>query len=79
MRRIILLFVVILLSACSGGGGSGPTTSLPPPNSAPTVNAGADQIVDEGATVDLAGTGTDSDGNIVSYRWRQDSGPACYF
>lgn len=38
-------------------------------NQSPTANAGSDQIVNEGATVQLRGTGTDADGTIVSYTW----------
>ena len=39
----------------------------PPPNSAPTVNAGANQNADEGTTVNLVGIGADSDGTIATY------------
>lgn len=41
----------------------------------PTVNAGADQVVIQGAVVNLTGIAADSDGAIASYRWRQLSGP----
>jgi hypothetical protein len=46
----------------------------PPANQPPTADAGANQSVDEGITVNLIGLGTDSDGTIVSYNWQQDSG-----
>jgi hypothetical protein len=46
----------------------------PPANQPPTADAGANQIVDEGTTVNLIGLGTDSDGTIISYNWQQDSG-----
>ena len=43
----------------------------------PTANAGADQTVNEGATVTLTGSGSDPDGDpITSYRWTQTAGPA---
>jgi len=46
-------------------------------NIAPTANAGADQTVDSGATVNLNGTGSnDPDGTIASYAWVQTAGPA---
>jgi uncharacterized repeat protein (TIGR03806 family) len=48
----------------------------PPANQAPTADAGTDQSVDEGVTVSLSGTGTDSDGSIASYSWTQVSGTA---
>jgi len=44
-------------------------------NAAPTVNAGEDQNVEQGVTVDLQASATDQDGNIVSYVWKQTAGP----
>jgi C-terminal processing protease CtpA/Prc len=76
LRVLIILVLGSVLSSCGGGGGSGSPAAVnpPPPNQAPTANAGADQIVDEGATVTLVGAGADSDGTIVSYIWQQESG-----
>ena len=48
-------------------------------NIPPTANAGPDQSVDEGETVNLNGTGTDIDGNIVSYNWTQIIGQRVSF
>jgi hypothetical protein len=46
------------------------------PNHAPTANAGADQTVASGATVNLDGTGSsDPDGGALTYAWTQTSGP----
>ena len=42
-------------------------------NSPPTVDAGADQAVDEGTPVTLSGTATDPDGNPLTYSWTHDS------
>ena len=48
-----------------------------PENIPPVANAGPDQsIVLPLNTVTLTGTGTDVDGTVVSYKWRQLSGPA---
>lgn len=45
-------------------------------NTAPTANAGADQVITlPTSTVSLSGTGTDTDGNIASYSWTKVSGP----
>jgi len=44
-------------------------------NSLPTANAGANQSKPENTTVNLNGSGTDSDGTIVSYFWQKISGP----
>lgn len=43
---------------------------------APTAEAGLDQTVDEKTKVFLKGSGTDSDGTIVGYKWTQTSGPS---
>src|SRR5512138_1793125 len=66
------------LAACGGSSGgndnpppSGPANPPPPPaNTAPTVEAGADQTITlpENA-VDLAGTATDPDNNTLTYAW----------
>ena len=51
----------------------------PPPNQAPTANAGQDQNITLPVnTVSLNGTGTDPDGTISAYRWRNISGPATF-
>lgn len=76
-----MVFVLeFFLSAC-GGGGSEPTAGPPSPptlsaNQPPTAGAGTDQSIDEGAVVNLAGTGTDTDGSIVSTSWQQVDGAA---
>jgi cephalosporin-C deacetylase-like acetyl esterase len=50
---------------------------VPPGNTPPVADAGADQTVAEGATVELNGSGSsDPDGTIASYSWTQLSGPA---
>ena len=43
-------------------------------NTPPAADAGRDQTVDANTQVTLLGSGSDSDGTIVSYRWRQTSG-----
>lgn len=44
-------------------------------NHIPVGNAGANQTVNEGATVFLDGSGVDNDGTVASYLWTQTSGP----
>ncbi|MFP2935014.1 PKD domain-containing protein, partial [Pyxidicoccus sp. 3LG] len=52
------------------------TVSNAPANQAPSANAGADRSVAlPSAGITLTGSGTDPDGNIVSYAWTQVSGP----
>ena len=48
----VLMMVVIFMSACGGGKGAG--------NSSSPTFAGSDQSVNEGATVQLAGTDNNS-------------------
>ncbi len=52
------------------------TVTLTVDNHTPEANAGADQAVDGGAVVTLAGSGSDADGDTVAYLWTQLSGPA---
>ncbi len=73
------LFLTLALSACGGGGGgdgSGGTGS-PASNRAPVADAGGDRFdLPVGAPAIIDGTGsTDPDGDELSYRWAQLSGP----
>ena len=53
-----------------------PTIPAAPVNHAPVANAGVNQTVNENATVTLNGLGSDSDGDQLTYSWKQMSGPA---
>ncbi len=48
----------------------------PDVNIPPAANAGSDQVVLEGAGVTLSGSGTDADGDPLTFSWVQLSGPA---
>lgn len=63
--------VLLLLAGCGGGGEGGEDA---PANQPPSASVGADQTVDAGSTVTLAGSGSDADGSIVAYQWEQTSG-----
>ncbi|HEX6396755.1 MAG TPA: PKD domain-containing protein, partial [Steroidobacteraceae bacterium] len=68
-----VLALTMILAACGGGGGGGKKET---PNRAPVSNAGADQSANKAAAVTLDGSAsTDADGNALSYRWTQTSGP----
>ncbi len=73
-----MLGLALALSACGGSGGEGPEPPGPNPpaivNLPPTANAGLDQLVLTGASVSLAGAGTDPDGSISAYAWTQTAG-----
>ncbi len=45
-------------------------------NKIPLANAGADKVISGKTSYSLTGSGTDSDGTITSYSWRQISGPS---
>ncbi len=47
-----------------------------PVNSPPVANAGDDQTADIGATVTLAGSATDEDGEPLTFVWSQIAGPS---
>ncbi len=47
-----------------------------PNNSPPTANAGPDQKVVPGAAVNLTGSGSDPNGDVLTYSWSEVSGPA---
>jgi hypothetical protein len=75
-RVLIILALGSVLSSCGGGSGAPAAVNPPLPNQAPIADAGADQSVDEGETVELSGSGADSDGDIVRYEWQQVGGIA---
>jgi len=50
-----------------------PTPPSPSINKVPTANAGADKTIQLGESVTMTGTGSDSDGTIVSYKWMKGS------
>ena len=52
------------------------TVTVEADNDAPTADAGPDQEVSEGATVTMAGGGTDPEGERLTYAWTQTGGPA---
>jgi CubicO group peptidase (beta-lactamase class C family) len=85
-NRLTLIATIVLstlaLAACGGGGGGGsspppsspanppPPPPPPPANTAPTVNAGADQTITLPTNaVDLAGSATDAESNSLTYAW----------
>jgi hypothetical protein len=74
--------LVTLVVTDAYGRASNPTTATitvteapPPPNNPPTANAGADRNVNAGSAVTLNGSGSDPDGDALSYIWTQTAGP----
>jgi len=73
IKLLLLIAATIILTACGGGGSSNPGTDAPPANKLPVANAGSDKTVQVNQSVTITGTGTDSDGKIVSYQWKKGS------
>lgn len=78
LETIILLSAVSLMTACGGGGGGGGTAPAAG-NQTPIANAGADIGADERGSTVLNGSGTDADGDALTYAWTQVSGPSVTF
>jgi CubicO group peptidase (beta-lactamase class C family) len=76
---VAIMVAALGLAACGGGGGSDSPSPpanppAPPPsapaNTAPTVNAGADQTIKLPTNaVDLQGSATDAEGGSLTYSW----------
>ncbi len=66
------IIFLIFLNAC-GGGSSDDSTTPSVDNLPPEANAGPDLNVYINQTITITGSGTDSDGTIVSYVWNDDS------
>lgn len=71
-RNIVQLLTLSITSTLlfTGCGGGGDTST---PNQAPTANAGIDKTVQLNQTVTITGSGSDTDGTVVSYQWKEGS------
>jgi hypothetical protein len=74
-KTVGLAASMLLLAAC-GGSSNFEDGGAPPANRAPTANAGTDQSVGELTTVNLSGSGSDPDGDSLSFSWTQTDGPS---
>ncbi|MFA9216249.1 MAG: PKD domain-containing protein [Sphingomonadaceae bacterium] len=63
LRRTLSLAAALTVSACGGG------SSTPAVNQAPLAQAGPAQTVLAGATVTLAGSGSDPEADVLTYAW----------
>jgi hypothetical protein len=71
-KKITYLFIflaALIFSGCGGGSSSDGNTTPPVDNNPPVADAGADLNAQVGQTITITGSGTDSDGTIVSYVW----------
>jgi hypothetical protein len=81
--RLVVPALALVLGGCLNGGGEEAAPEPPSPNppqavnTPPTANAGADQVVAPGATVNLDGSASsDSNGTIATFAWTQTAGSA---
>jgi CubicO group peptidase (beta-lactamase class C family) len=79
IKSVLWVSALFTLAACGGGGGGGDSNPPPAPpatNTAPSVNAGADQTATlPNATVSLSGSATD-DGPASSLTYQWTANPA---
>lgn len=77
-RNVSVIALTLALSACSNSSSSSndtvTTPTTPTVNTAPVVDAGANQSVALGASVSLNATATDTDNDTLTYAWSQTSG-----
>ncbi len=71
---VFFLTALFVFASCKKEKSSQQSTNRPP-----VANAGTDQALTlPNDSTELSGSGTDPDGNIVSYSWSQISGPALF-
>ena len=74
VRVIAMLVPLLLVVSCGGGGGAVGSVVA---NTAPVANAGPDQTMLAGDTVQLDGSGSgDADGDVLAYTWSFTAVPA---
>ncbi|MCW8820796.1 MAG: PKD domain-containing protein [Sulfurovum sp.] len=77
MKQLTSLFASIIfllfLNSCGGGSSSNNGDTPPVENTPPIADAGEDKIVHVNDTVNIIGSGSDADGAVVSYEWKEGS------
>ena len=73
LKCIALGVSMIFFIGCGGGGGGNGDKPSPQINKSPIVNAGEDTTTSVSSSITLTGIASDSDGLIVSYKWKKGS------
>jgi hypothetical protein len=77
MKHLISLtfsiIFLLFLNACGGGSSNNNEDTPPTENIPPVANAGEDKIVYINNIVNIIGSGSDKDGTIVGYEWKEGS------
>ena len=72
MKKIIYLITLLMFIGCDNveiiNTSEADTTES---SQTPIANAGTDKTILLGEEIEISGSGTDSDGNIVDYEWRE--------
>ncbi|WP_394225847.1 PKD domain-containing protein [Pseudoalteromonas spongiae] len=75
IKSLAVTAMLGFVTACrASSGDNGEPLLTDSNNRLPSVDAGLDQTATELSTITLSGSGSDSDGSIVSYQWTQTSG-----
>ena len=74
--RSLAILVTVALSGCSSDSDDTPTPQPPTPGNQFPVVLTPNIITLPGLAVELAGSATDADGTIATYKWEQTSGTA---
>lgn len=80
VRKYLAVAIMAGLMSASGGasGGNSEPVRSDSQNKVPSVSAGPDQTVTELSKITLSGSGSDSDGSIARYDWKQTSGKTVF-
>lgn len=74
MKKMIYLITILMFIGCDNVEieNTPETNTTDTTSQLPVANAGIDRTIVVGDEIDIVGSGTDGDGTIVDYEWRED-------